>query len=132
MAGRAMRLAILGLGFAALVGAQSITEFTPLKGPGGGITSGPDGNLWFTEAFAIGRITPDGAVTDFSLPTQDFSPDVIVAGPDGNLWFTEQAQHTLAGKIGRITTSGEITEFQAPDGYPDGIAAGPDGNLWFV
>src|ERR1051325_201739 len=35
------------------------------------ITTGPDGNLWFTEAAgnAIGRITPAGAIQEFSLPT---------------------------------------------------------------
>ena len=33
-----------------------------------GITAGPDGNLWFTEAAAtIGRITPAGTVTEFPL-----------------------------------------------------------------
>ena len=36
-----------------------------------GITSGPDGNLWFTESVVskIGRITPNGRITDF-LPLQ--------------------------------------------------------------
>ena len=35
-----------------------------------GITTGPDGNLWFTEyaAFHIGQLTPAGAFTEFLLP----------------------------------------------------------------
>jgi virginiamycin B lyase len=52
-----------------------------------------------------------------------------VLGPDNNLWFTEYKR----GQIGRITTSGEITEVSVPPigGKPVGITAGPDGNLWF-
>ena len=53
----------------------------------------------------------------------------IAAGPDGNIWFTEDG----AARIGRITTSGVITEFSLAAGVcPYGIVAGPDGNLWFT
>ena len=125
-------LAMLGAVLAGAAHAQTITEFPISSGNGpGSITSGPDGNLWFTAgpAGSIGRITPDGVVTEFPVPTPDVVPAAIVAGPDGNLWFTEQFIHTFGGKIGRITTAGEITEFPtAGDGYPLGIAAGPDGN----
>jgi hypothetical protein len=37
-----------------------------------GITRGPDGNLYFAEIHAIGRITPDGQITEFR---QGLSPD---------------------------------------------------------
>jgi len=38
---------------------------------GFGITSGPDGNLWFTERDGndIGRVTPSGTITVFPVPT---------------------------------------------------------------
>ena len=54
----------------------------------------------------------------------------ITMGPDGALWFTE----TVAGKIGRITTSGVITEYAipTPNSFPFGITTGPDGALWFT
>jgi streptogramin lyase len=100
-----------------------------------GITAGPDRNAWFTESSPsdgkIGRITPDGVVTEFELPDPvNALPKNIVAGPDGNLWFTE----SIAKKIGRITPAGFITEFMVPpsgfNGYPGDIAPGPDGNLW--
>jgi virginiamycin B lyase len=54
----------------------------------------------------------------------------LVSGPDGNVWYTENA----SGKIGRITTSGQITEFPlpTPNSGPFGITGGPDGNLWFT
>ena len=91
-----------------------------------GITAGPDGNVWFTERYAerIGRISPDGAITEFS--TADVWPTGIAAGSDGNLWFTEW----LSDNIGRVTPQGVITEF--PSGAAYDIAAGPDGNLWFT
>jgi streptogramin lyase len=102
------------------------------------ITTGPDGNLWFTEASAnnIGEINPTThAVAQFPIPTPS-EPDGIVAGgitagPDGNIWFTE----LQAGKIGEINpTTHVITEFPLPtaNSNPEGITAGPDGNIWFT
>jgi len=116
----------------------AITEFT-MNQPSNpvGITSGPDGNIWFTEsdpqANSIGRITPDGAITHFHIPTNNSLPQTITSGPDGNLWFTEYG----ADKIGRITPSGVITEFPVPNNngeslYLYAITTGPDGNLWFT
>jgi streptogramin lyase len=56
-------------------------------------------------------------------------PVGITAGPDGALWFAE-----FGGKIGRISTAGDITEYPVPtpSSGPNGIAAGPDGALWFT
>jgi virginiamycin B lyase len=53
-----------------------------------GITTGPDGNLWFTEFSnnKIGRITPSGTVTEFSgISTGGLFYADIAAGPDGNV-----------------------------------------------
>jgi uncharacterized repeat protein (TIGR01451 family) len=124
-----------------LIDADPSNEVRPLA-----ITEGPDGNGWFTISLTngsgvplrteIGRVTPDGVVTRFPTPTTDAcrvfgSAPVcgITVGPDGNLWFTQ----TQAKRIGKITLSGEITEY-----FADGaggeffyeITAGPDGNLW--
>ena len=56
-----------------------------------GIAPGPDRNLWFTESYGnkIGRITTEGAITEFLIPTAESNPLLIAAGPDGNLWFAE-------------------------------------------
>jgi streptogramin lyase len=105
------------------------------------ITAGPDGSLWFTEtdgdAGKIGRITPAGKVSEFSLPGGEGFADRITAGPDGAVWFTVGIGST--GKIGRITPAGKITEFSVPTDAGKswsssawGIAAGPDGALWFT
>jgi streptogramin lyase len=118
--------------------AAAITEF-PLPAPSfcspcpiffaGAITAGPDGNLWFTDLLGtrIGRITPDGVITEFSLPTAG-ETSAITAGPDGNVWFVG------GNRIGRITPAGVLTEFPIPTlaRGPNQITAAPDGNLWFT
>ena len=104
------------------------------------LTKGPDGNVWFSAKRlfengrgVIGRIGPTGGVVEFLLPPtpeEQSGLPAIVTGPDGNLWFTESG----AGKIGRMTPGGELTEFPLPaaGSRPTAIAAGPDGNLWFT
>jgi virginiamycin B lyase len=105
------------------------------------ITRGPDGNLWFTEQGGpggVGRITPDGSVTEYVAGVAPgFSagqvPSHITAGPDGALWFTEEG---VTGQIVRLDpTTGGVTEFATgitPNRQPTGITKGPDGNLWFT
>src|SRR5260221_4724138 len=67
-----------------------------------GITTGPDGNLWFTESGKIGRITPSGTISEFLLPTSNSISFGITAGSDGALWFTEWDSKIWSGKIGRL------------------------------
>jgi streptogramin lyase len=108
----------------------TVAEF-PAEYMPSAIATGPDANLWFTElgyGGGIGRMTPAGIVTNFPLGDGNTYPTGIAAGPDGALWFVE---HNTA-KVGRMTTSGELTEFQLPGGAPQAITAGPDGNLWFT
>ena len=114
--------------------APVITEYSiPIDSGAWGITSGPDGNLWFTDPNGggkISRITTAGVVTDYSVPTATSFLADITGGSDGNLWFTEQ----IGNKIGRITTTGVITEYVIPttNSGPTGITSGPDGNIWFT
>jgi streptogramin lyase len=121
--------------------AQEIVEFPiPTPNQARAIAAGPDGNLWFTEfsydsggtvaTAGIGRITPDGVITEFPIPAASVNGHGITAGPDGNIWFSEFE----ANRIGRMTTAGVLTEFAIPTAgsLPQGITAGPDGNLWFV
>jgi streptogramin lyase len=99
-----------------------------------GITKGPDGNLWIAESGldgAIARVTPAGAVTEFTVGLTPSDPWDITPGPDGNLWFVSRSP----AFVGRITPDGTITEFSAgltPNSQPSAITAGPDGNLWFT
>lgn len=105
----------------------------------GGITTGPDGNLWFTKQTGpapqnqIGRMTPTGSYTFFGN-AMTIQPGAniedITTGSDGNLWFTELD----TGDVGRITPTGTITEFLLTDSSTSmtGITSGPDGNLWIA
>ncbi len=68
-------------------------------------------------------ITTGGSFTEYPLTSNGARG--IVSGSDGALWFTEPT----AGKIGRITTAGVITEYTASVWE---IATGPDGALWYT
>jgi streptogramin lyase len=116
-----------------VVQAISSANFTEYALPAGsgpvGISSGPDGNVWFANATSkkIGKITSGGTVTEYGAGEN--KPESITSGPDGNLWFTARSTN----KIGKITTSGVITEYTLSGGIsPVGITAGPDGNMWFT
>ena len=99
-----------------------------------GITTGPSGTIWFTEAGQdrIGRIGADLHIDEFVIPTgfAVASPTSITAGPDGNMWFIE----SNARNISRITPNGTITQFPEPSALNDpiDITSGPNGKLWFT
>ena len=76
------------------------------------ITTGPDGNLWFTEFgnSRIGRLTTAGAFTEFAAGiTTGANPFGIAVGPDGNIWFAE------ATVTGQFNTIGRLNLAQSPD-----------------
>lgn len=110
---------------------EALMELTP--GPGG---------MWFTEFQApgrIGRITPDGTITEVvqmgaTGEESTGQPQDIVEGPDGNIWYTIPFRSGDPGAIGRVTPAGVVTEFFPPyaDAQPRHITVGPDGNLWFT
>ncbi|MGA8574653.1 MAG: hypothetical protein WB609_03060 [Candidatus Cybelea sp.] len=95
------------------------------------IVAGPQHAMWFSEFYAdrIGRITMDGKVREFPLPS-DNDIEGITIGADGNIWFTEPG----ADKVGRMTPQGTVTAFSinADNPSPRGITRGPDGNVWYV
>lgn len=103
------------------------------------MTTGPDGNLWFTGTnnftgeLTVGKMTPTGEATEYSSGvggSVSGSQGSLVSGPDGNLWFVEGA----ADAIGRSNTEGEITSFPLPEraSRPTAITVGVDNNLWFT
>jgi streptogramin lyase len=123
------------------------------------ITTGPEGDLWFTvlgleehpeSRGTIGRITPAGVVTEFAecgqtqvsecvqgccfqTPSFEGGPFRITAGLEGDLWFTEfSGSRSPEPHVGRMTAEGTVTNFAIERGNPDlgGITLGREGDLW--
>lgn len=96
------------------------------------IAVGSGGVIWFTDNAtpAIGEIDSDGQIKEFAKGLASGSqPYAIVAGPDGNMWFSDGM-----GAIGRVTTSGVISEFTSARLKADPPAAlTVDGsNVWTI
>jgi virginiamycin B lyase len=74
------------------------------------ITTGPDGNLWFTECRPdqLGRLSPTGEFAEFTMhfvDTRHRCPQGIAAVAE-DLWYTV----SLTGWIGVATTAGNVNE----------------------
>jgi virginiamycin B lyase len=112
----------------------------------GYITSGADGNLWFTTGTegirpvggSIGRLTPAGTPTLFPILSTAQNPYNfmvssvgIARGPDGNIWFDAVASDGKA-YISSITPSGVVAKYEFLMTAPQlgRVAVGPDGNIW--
>lgn len=116
-----------------------VTEFALSQDPGFanyGLTAGPDGNLWLTEfgEKEIARVSPSGAITEFSTPG---FPWGIAPGLNGNVWFSLQGPDA----IGEIGADGQMRIFSIPStGMHFGsemVQPGPttlarDGSVWFT
>jgi virginiamycin B lyase len=108
-----------------------------------GLAVSSDGNIWFGETGrnAIGRMTPDGHVTEFPLPGPGRHPTGLTPASDGNIWFVED--YGESGALARITTEGRITEYPRHlphsnatphPAYPSigYVAVATDGSIWFT
>jgi virginiamycin B lyase len=110
------------------------------------ITSGADGNLWFTTGNVngavvggkLGRVTPTGTPTLFPiLTTNPNNLSVIsvgiISGPDDNIWFGAVGSDGK-GYISTATASGSVTNYQFSMSDPrlGRMAVGPDGNIWMA
>jgi virginiamycin B lyase len=93
----------------------------------------------FSVNFTVGSAPPLSVeFTEYPIPLiatcsagNNPAPYRIATGPDGAMWFTENN----SGCIGRITTTGVITQYAIPiaGACPQGITGGAaDGNLWFI
>ena len=73
----------------------------PLPGRGRpyGLTSAPDGNVWFVDRGnnAIGVVTPAGRIVEYPLATRNAQPTAIVPLALGGFAFTE----FVANRVGR-------------------------------
>jgi streptogramin lyase len=102
----------------------------------GGITVGPDGNLWFTQQAGtstqgegvVYRITPAGSISHQRGVGILSDPSSITSGPDNELWFTENSD-----QVGSISVHGVVggpySTGNGSENLPGDIVA-LDGNLW--
>lgn len=79
------------------------------------LSAGPDNAVWGTELLgnAILKVSRDGKVNEFAIPTRNSRPIAIISDPDPALqamWFTQEA----GVKIGRIDKQGKIAEYPIP------------------
>jgi streptogramin lyase len=109
---------------------------------GGGITTGPDGRLWFTYTpdpvvapNYLGAITTGGSAVDYqvgSTGSPQYISDTIARGSDGRIWLGYDdaiARMSISGVIGQ----GDVFPLPAPAAsVPNELALGPDGNVWFT
>ena len=79
------------------------TYFPVASNETNGIAAGALGELWFVSLYGntISRITNEGTIHDYPIPTADCRPFDVTKGPDDNIWFLEQK----ANKIGVLVTS---------------------------
>jgi virginiamycin B lyase len=110
--------------------------WTSLTGRGELARVGPDGQVSHVSldnaqsrpmVLARARITADGGITTFALPTAGAAPVGIDAGAEA-VWVAEIG----AGQVARLVPDGRIEEFPLPDrsSRPHAVAATPDGGCW--
>jgi streptogramin lyase len=102
--------------------------------PMGGITTAPDGRIWFLEQDRLGRIDPNtGVIQEFAVGTPTsisygLNPIAapIVAAPDGAIWFFSNNQvarfDPATNALQTYSVPGTLMEIS--------LAIGPDGGVW--
>ena len=90
-----------------------------------------DRSLWFTELQenAIGRITPQGRLTEITLPAENSRPIAILEGPDHRVWFS--MEHASAFGTISLAGTGMKTYPVTPAGAePAALAFDAQGHPW--
>lgn len=138
-----------------ITGGQSVARLDPGTGtvqhyavPGppnfvGPLVVAPDGTMWFGENSRgkVGRITPQGVVTEFALPAyrgrQLTVGSRLVLGHDGALWAPTGSSGASDMELVRLTLAGAmqvvpVTGVGGAEAYVYNLAEGPDGHLWML
>jgi streptogramin lyase len=115
----------------------------------GPAVTGPDGNVWFVggalngengDREIVGRVTPAGKITMYSIPGNPGEGfDGIATGPGRYVWFSVGTGDTI-GRLAPATGHIDLFPVNVPLVSPSAqpvhtqtidMVAGPDGNLWF-
>lgn len=116
----------------AMAAPSPVQVFVPPAGTDGafGVTTGP-GGTYFAHGATIDRVA-DGRITEFALPDPAAADAGWLTWPGGQyLWFADRG----TGRVGTITASGAVHEYQLPagtDGHAaaQGLVVGPGPYLW--
>ncbi len=94
------------------------------------------GTVWFATKDQIGSISMDGStVALYPLPVTDatFVVTSIALGSDSAIWYVAHSPANNLSLLGRVSTSGVVTQFPYSNSASDDLQAiitGADGALW--
>jgi virginiamycin B lyase len=99
----------------------------------------PDGSKWFTETAGVGRLSPRGVVTEWSVMLEhpDDNMEQLSLDPWDNVWFVERnfdgGGAAGTNKVRRLNPSTNvISTYLVPTlgGTPSGVVANANGTVW--
>jgi len=99
----------------------------------GWMATDPESNVWFVERLTgkVGKITPDGELTEYSLPTATALPQGLVFARDGNVYVSEQGANAIA-RLDPVTGASVDFPVPTPNATVQSGTLGPDGAIWFI
>lgn len=98
-----------------------------------------DGSHWFSETAGVGRLAPNGLMTEWnvSLEHADDNIEQLSLDPQGNVWFAERnfdgAGAAGTNKLRRLDPrTNKISTYPVPTlgGNPAGVVANANGTIW--
>jgi hypothetical protein len=99
-----------------------------------GVLARADGTIWFTAVKlvgrnigeVIGRVAPDGTLTEFAAPSVALAPHPLVAAPDGSVWAAVASECMLYRVHDDV-----VTRVNAPFRV-HGLQFEADGGAWLL
>lgn len=98
-----------------------------------------DGSKWFTEVTGVGRLAPDGSMSEWTVALEhpDDNIEQLSIDPAGNIWFAERNFDGVGdagtNKVRRLNPKNNvISTYLVPTfgGNPAGVHANLDGTVW--
>lgn len=98
-----------------------------------------DGSKWFSVTSGVGRLAPNGTITewDFVLEHPDDNIEQLSIDPSGNIWFAERNFDGVGAagtnKVRRLNPkTNVVSTYLVPTfgGNPAGVQANADGTVW--
>ncbi|GLQ98111.1 Vgb family protein [Dyella mobilis] len=98
-----------------------------------------DGSKWFSETAGVGRLSPGGTITEWSVTLEhdDDNIEQLSLDPFGNVWFAERnfdgGGAAGTNDVRRLNPrTNVISTYQVPTfgGNPAGVLANADGTVW--